>query len=132
MIFTLVIHASPVQHQAPETALRFARALLEAGHTLHRIFFYRDGVFNGNALASGAPNEPCLPSDWQALADEYKLDLVVCIAAAIRRGILDNNEAKRYDKTQHNLAESFELSGLGQLVEAAIISDRVITFGGRG
>ena len=132
MIFTLVIHASPVQHQAPETALRFARALLEAGHTLHRVFFYRDGVFNGNALSSSAADEPCLPSDWRSLADEHKLDLVVCIAAAIRRGVLDSNEARRYDKTQHNLAEGFELSGLGQLIEAAIISDRVITFGGRG
>ncbi len=132
MIYTLIIHASPVQHQAPETALRFARALLEAGHTLHRVFFYRDGVFNANDLASGAADEPSLPSDWLALAQEHRLDLVVCIAAAIRRGVLDSNEAKRYDKHQSNLAQGFELSGLGQLVEASILSDRVITFGGRG
>lgn len=132
MIFTLVIHASPVQHQAPETALRFAQALLAANHRLHRVFFYRDGVLNGNALASHAADEPCLTSDWQALAEKHRLDLVVCIAAAIRRGVLDNNEAKRYGKAQHNLADGFELSGLGQLIEAAIISDRVITFGGRG
>ena len=132
MIFTLVIQASPVQHQAPETALRFARALLAAGHTLHRVFFYRDGVFNANALASNAVDEPCLTSEWQALAEEHQLDLVVCIAAAIRRGVLDIKEAKRYGKTQHNLADGFELSGLGQLIEASITSDRVITFGGRG
>lgn len=132
MIFTLVVHASPVQHQAPETALRFARAVLEAGHTLHRVFFYRDGVLNGNTLVSSPADESNIPEDWQALAKEYPLDLVVCIAAAIRRGVLDANETRRYDKNQHNLAPGFELSGLGQLVEAAMLSDRVITFGGRG
>lgn len=132
MIFTLIVHASPVQHQAPETALRFAKALLDAGHTLHRVFFYRDGVMNANGLSSGPPDEPCITTAWQTLAEQHKLDLVVCIAAAIRRGLLDDNEAKRYDKPHGNLAEGFELSGLGQLTEAAILSDRVITFGGRG
>lgn len=132
MIFSLIVHASPVQHQAPETALRFARALLEAGHTLHRVFFYRDGVMNANALSASPADEMCIPSDWQALSQDYHVDLVVCIAAAIRRGVLDSNEARRYDKSHDNLAEGFELSGLGQLVDAAIRSDRVITFGGRG
>ncbi|MCD8513833.1 MAG: sulfurtransferase complex subunit TusD [Nitrincola sp.] len=132
MIFTLIVHASPIQNQAPETALRFARSLLEAGHTLHRVFFYRDGVYNANALASGSADDVSIPFEWRSLAQEYQVDLVVCIAAAIRRGILDTNEARRYEKSQHNLAEGFELSGLGQLIEASILSDRVITFGGRG
>lgn len=132
MIFTLIVHASPVQNQAPETALRFAKALLDAGHTLHRVFFYRDGVMNANELSSSPPDEPCITTAWQTLAEQHKLDLVVCIAAAIRRGLLDANEAKRYDKPNGNLAEGFELSGLGQLAEAAILCDRVITFGGRG
>ncbi|GAB2596793.1 hypothetical protein GCM10026986_25270 [Nitrincola alkalisediminis] len=69
---------------------------------------------------------------WQALAEEHSIDLVICIAAAIRRGVLDSTEAKRYEQNQTNLAEKFNLSGLGQLVEACILSDRVITFGGQG
>lgn len=132
MIFTIIVHASPVQHQTPDTALRFARTLLAAGHSLHRVFFYRDGVMNANTLSCNAADETSIPADWQALANEHQLDLVVCISAAIRRGVIDSNEARRYGKSQHNLAEGFELSGLGQLVEASICSDRVITFGGRG
>lgn len=132
MIFTLIVQASPIQNQAPETALRFAKTLLEAGHTLHRVFFYRDGVHNANALAAGAADDVILPLDWQQLAKDYQIDLVVCIAAAIRRGVLDQHEAVRYTRTQSNLAEGFELSGLGQLIEACIVSDRIITFGGRG
>lgn len=131
MIFSIVVQAPPVQSQGAETALRFARAALAAGHTIHRIFFYRDGVHNGSALASLPRDEPNIPRQWQALAQEHHLDLVVCIAAAVRRGILDEHEASRYKQAQWSLSEGFELSGLGQLVEACILSDRVVTFGGR-
>jgi len=132
MKFTLVIHSAPYQSASAETALRFARALLANGHELYRVFFYRDGVHNASALASPPRDESALPGAWQQLAREHRLDLVVCIAAAVRRGILDENEAGRYEKSAFNLADGFELSGLGQLSEALIESDRVITFGGRG
>lgn len=131
MIFSLVVQASPVQSQGAETALRFARAVLAGGHSIHRVFFYRDGIHNGTALSSPPQDEANLPAQWQALAREHELDLVVCIAAAVRRGVMNEHEAKRYAKDNANLAPEFELSGLGQLVEACLVSDRVITFGGR-
>jgi len=132
MKFTLVIHSAPYQSASADTALRFARALLASGHELYRVFFYRDGVHNASALASPPRDEQSVPLAWQLLAQEHQLDLVVCIAAAVRRGVLDENEAKRYEKPAANLVPGFELSGLGQLSEALIQSDRVITFGGRG
>jgi len=132
MKFTLVIHSAPYQSASADTALRFARALLTGGHELYRVFFYRDGVHNASALASPPRDEYSVPLAWQQLAQEHQLDLVVCIAAAVRRGVLNENEAKRYEKPAANLASGFELSGLGQLSEALIQSDRVITFGGRG
>ncbi|MDY6890976.1 MAG: sulfurtransferase complex subunit TusD [Pseudomonadota bacterium] len=132
MKFTLVVHCAPYQGAAADTALRFARALLAGGHELYRVFFYREGVHNASALASPPRDEHSLPLAWQRLAQEYQLDLVVCVAAALRRGILDENEAKRHEKPAANLASGFELSGLGQLSEALIQSDRVLTFGGRG
>ncbi|MCK5275745.1 MAG: DsrE family protein, partial [Alphaproteobacteria bacterium] len=52
------------------------------------------------------------------LAEEHNLDLVVCVAAALRRGIKDDI-----------LAPGFRISGLGQLIEAGIVSDRLVTFG---
>ncbi len=131
MIYTLVVHAAPYQSAAAGTALRFARAALAAGHSIHRIFFYRDGVHNASALAAPPRDEQNIPAQWQQLAQEHHLDMVVCIAAAVRRGVLDAGEAKRYEKASHNLADGFELSGLGQLIEASLQSDRVITFGGQ-
>ncbi|PSL09983.1 tRNA 2-thiouridine synthesizing protein D [Marinobacterium halophilum] len=131
MIFTLVVHTAPYQSPTAATALRFARAVIAGGHQIHRVFFYRDGVYNANALASPPRDEQHIPQQWQQLAEEHQLDMVVCIAAAVRRGILNADEAKRYEKDGYNLAEGFELSGLGQLVEASLKSDRVITFGGQ-
>lgn len=131
MLFSIVVHAAPVQSQGAESALRFARAVLAAGHRIHRVFFYRDGIHNGSALASLPPDETNIPAQWQALAEAHQLDLVVCIAAAVRRGLLNEGEAQRYGQSAHNLAPGFELSGLGQLIDACLLSDRVITFGGR-
>jgi tRNA 2-thiouridine synthesizing protein D len=66
---------------------------------------------------------------WSELAEQYKIDLVVCIAAAQRRGILDKGEAKRHGKDADNIAPGFRISGLGQLVEAGIVADRLVVFG---
>jgi|GEM_PF-3185620 len=62
-------------------------------------------------------------------AKEHELDLVICIAAAQRRGLLDENEATRQGKDANNIAEGFRISGLGQLIEMGIQADRTITFG---
>jgi tRNA 2-thiouridine synthesizing protein D len=66
---------------------------------------------------------------WSELAEKHNLDLVVCIAAAQRRGLLDEDEAKRQGKDANNIAPGFRISGLGQLIEAGIQSDRLVVFG---
>jgi tRNA 2-thiouridine synthesizing protein D len=127
MIFSLAVYAAPYSSQASNTAYQFATALLEQGHTLHRIFFYHDGVHHATTLASPPQDELNLYQAWNELASKH--DLVICIAAALKRGILNSEEAKRYDKSAHNLSDNYSLSGLGQLVDATIVSDRFITFG---
>lgn len=129
MIFSLAVYSAPYSSQASYSAYQFAVATLNQGHHLHRIFFYQDGVHNATNLAAPPQDEFNLQHAWQRLAQDNNLDLVVCIAAALRRGILDDGEAKRYDKPSYNLAPEFTISGLGQLVEAAAISDRLISFG---
>lgn len=129
MIFSLAVYSAPYSSQASYSAYQFAAALLNQGHQLHRVFFYQDGVHNATLLATPPQDEFNLQQAWQTLAKDHSLDLVVCIAAGLRRGILDSSEANRYGKPSHNLAEEFNLSGLGQLVEAAAVSDRLISFG---
>ena len=70
-----------------------------------------------------------MAAQWTALAKENDLDMVVCIAAAQRRGLMDADEAKRQGLDADNIAEGFRISGLGQLIEAGIESDRLVVFG---
>jgi tRNA 2-thiouridine synthesizing protein D len=129
MQFSLLILGSPSSTQSASTAFRFAQAVINSGHTLYRVFFYHDGVYCANELVTPAQDEESLPENWASLAAEHNVDLVVCIASALKRGVIDKAEALRYEKPASNLRENFSISGLGQLVDAAIVSDRVITFG---
>jgi tRNA 2-thiouridine synthesizing protein D len=123
------VNEGPYTHQASDTAYQFARAALERGHSIFRVFFYSDGVNNGTRLMVPPQDDRNLQKVWSELAEQYKIDLVVCIAAAQRRGILDKGEAKRHGKDADNIAPGFRISGLGQLVEAGIVADRLVVFG---
>ncbi|WP_444886384.1 sulfurtransferase complex subunit TusD [Microbulbifer sp. JMSA008] len=130
MKFSLAIYSAPHASQSAASALRFAKALLAEGHEIYRIFFYCDGIQNGNNIAAPPQDEADLINGWQSLQQKHNLDLVVCIAAAQRRGVLSQREANRLEKPAANLAEGFELAGLGQLTDAVANSERLITFGG--
>ncbi len=129
MQFTLVVSSSP-QDPASRRALCFARALVESGHSLLRVFFYQDGVHLGSRLPVLPQDEYDVTRQWQEFVREHQLDAVVCVAAGLRRGVLDAAEARRYEKDADNLAEGFELSGLGQLHEAMQQADRLVHFRG--
>lgn len=129
MKFGILINEGPYNHQASDSALQFVKAALEAGHEIFRVFFYHDGVNNATRLAVPPQDDRNITVQWQELQKAHELDLVVCIAAAQRRGILDEAEAGRQGKDAHNIAEGFRISGLGQLIEAGIQSDRLVVFG---
>ena len=125
----VLVLEGPYQHQAADSAIQFTKAALEKGHDIFRVFFYNDGVNNGTRFAVPPQDDRNITEQWTALAKAHNLDLVVCIAAAQRRGILDENEAKRQGKDGNNIAEGFRISGLGQLIEAGIQSERMVIFG---
>ena len=129
MKFGIVINEGPYQHQASDSAFLFAKAAIEEGHEIFRVFFYHDGVNNGTRLASPPQDDRHIPNRWSELGKEYDIDLVLCVAAAQRRGIVDPDEMKRHKKDANNIAEKFRISGLGQLIEAGVQTDRLITFG---
>jgi tRNA 2-thiouridine synthesizing protein D len=129
MKYTILINEGPYQHQASDTAYQFAKAALEQGHEIFRVFFYNDAVNNATRLAIPPQDDRNITNNWAELAEANKLDMVVCIAAAQRRGMLDDDERDRQGKDASNIHPAFRISGLGQLVEGGIQSDRLITFG---
>lgn len=129
MKFTIQVNEGPYTHQASDTAYNFATAALAAGHEIYRVFFYHDGVNNATRLTTPPQDDRNVINRWSELAAKHSLDLVVCVAAAQRRGIADADEAKRNGKNADNIAPGFRISGLGQLIEGGIQSDRLVVFG---
>lgn len=129
MKYSIMVSEGPYTHQAADTAYHFTKAALEKGHEIFRVFFYHDGVNNGTRLTTPPQDERHIVNRWIALAKEHDLDMVVCVAAAQRRGIADADEAKRNGLNADNIAEGFRISGLGQLIEAGIQAERLVTFG---
>ena len=129
MKYALQVNTSPYASHAGLAAYRFADAALAAGHTLLRIFFYQEGIYHALAHALPPDDEINLPALWSELAARYGIDLVVCISAAQRRGLLCDDEARRQGLADNDLAAGFRIAGLGQWLEASLTADRCIVFG---
>lgn len=121
---------SPPHAPSSRRALRFAQAALASGHEIVRLFFYQDGVHSAASTPVVAQDEFDTAAAWTQFVAEHQLDGVVCIAAALRRGVLNDEEALRYERDAATLAKPWELSGLGQLHEATQMADRLVCFGG--
>ena len=114
----ILVNEGPYTHEASDSAYQFCKAALAAGHLIQRVFFYHDGVNNASRLTEPPQDDRHIVNRWSKFAADHKVDLVVCVAAALRRGIKDEN-----------LAAGFRISGLGQLIESSIQADRMVTFG---
>lgn len=136
MRLSLYITAAPEQESAFR-AWQFAQAAVSAGHQLERIFFAGAGVQHGQTLAAPGRDEVSLTQRWQQLQQQVRAlpgatalsgELVLCISAALRHGVLDAENAQRWEKSAVSLAPGFIISGLGQLAEAQLAADRLIHF----
>lgn len=128
--FTLVITGAPYSSQAPQTALAFAKAAVAKGHTIDRVFLYGDGVHLASCLTTPPSDETHWPKAWASFLDENKVPGVACVASALRRGVVDENEQRRHELSANNLLSPFMIAGLGEWVEGNIKSSKTLYFHG--
>ena len=117
MKFSILILEGPYHHESGDSAYRFVEAALRKGHEIRGIFFYHDGVYNVTKLMEPPSDDRNIAKRWSEIGAKG-IDIVVCIAAAKRRGI-----------TPEIIVPNTRISGLGQLLEMAVDSDRLVTFG---
>lgn len=127
MRLSLLITAAPDSETAHH-AWRFAEAALAGGHVLVRVFFADAGVLHGQAFSTPSRDFPSLCQRWQKLQQRANLDLVLCVSAALHYGVIDEANALIWEHGQRSLAPGFVISGLGQLAEAQLQSQHLITF----
>ncbi|WP_127959717.1 sulfurtransferase complex subunit TusD [Serratia microhaemolytica] len=126
--YSLLVTGPAYGTQQASSAWQFAQALLAAGHQIEHVFFYREGVSNANQLTAPASDEFDLVRAWLTLAQQHNVQLSVCVAAALRRGVVDQQQASELKLLSANLQPGFTLSGLGALAEAALSCDRLVQF----
>lgn len=109
-------------------AFRYAESVIKLGHQIERIFFYHDAVYLASTLSCFPQDEYNLNMLWQEWISANSIPATACIASSLKRGIIDADEAKRYNKCSANLHPSIDLAGLGTWLVAVQNSDQHISF----
>lgn len=130
MKYSLLVLSAPDTGSGNLTAVRFAESLVARGHELYRVFFLDRGAATGLASAVIPQDEQNIGDLWTSLASKHGTELILCVASALRQGVLDETEATRYEQPAATMLPGFEIGGLGLLVEAMAESERLLTFGG--
>ncbi|AMA64876.1 Sulfurtransferase TusD [Candidatus Arsenophonus lipoptenae] len=128
LTYCLLVTGPAYGTQQAINAWKFANTLVMEGHILKTIFFYQEGVYNGNKFISPASDEFNLLIGWKTLAQKIGCKLNICVTGALRRGIINDIEVKNKNLTFANLDKDFVLSGLVSLTNEMLICDRTIQF----
>lgn len=128
MKFNILVTGGLYSTQSAYSALEFCRAALSSGHSITQVFFSQDAVTQANALSVPLSDEFDAVSAWAEFAHKHSIALTVCVSAAERRGVLNKEQAQEFDKIGFNTHSAFKIVGLGVLHEAALGSDRMVTF----
>ncbi|CAL4325823.1 Sulfurtransferase TusD [Buchnera aphidicola (Protaphis terricola)] len=127
MNYTILVTGSAYGTQNSSTAFLFSKSLITMGHILNSVFFYFDGVLNANYISQSPIDEFDLIKGWRSLNKKYNVQLYVCSSAALRRGIVEDDNTSNILK-KGNLSPCFQLSGLLELGNSINLSDRLIQF----
>ena len=106
MDISLIIRTHPKDEERLSLALRFINAAIAEGHSVRQCFFQDKGV--------RCALETHRQDTWQQIADRTGAELLLCSQAVEVHG----GDARA----------PFQIGGLGAFVEAAVRSDRVVSF----
>jgi tRNA 2-thiouridine synthesizing protein D len=126
--FTLLVTSAPFSQQNAYSAYRFALAAVQSQHSINGIFFYQSGALNGSSLQITPSDEFGLYAAWIKISKQYQVPLMVCVSAAIKRGVTTAEDAQESDNPHFSLTAPFESVGLGELALLISGSDRLIQF----
>ncbi|MBS9779418.1 MAG: sulfurtransferase complex subunit TusD [Moraxellaceae bacterium] len=122
----LILITNAPQQPLAKLAVRYASSALAHDNKIN-IFFYADGASTANALSWQTAEQINICHEWQKLAEQYQLDLSVCVSTALARGVSDKENSQRHQLIGDNLAEGFRLVGLSELV-MTMTDSKVVQF----
>lgn len=117
MKYGILIKDGPYNHQASDSAYNFIKAAQKRGHEIVGIFMYNDGVLCVTNKMDPPQDDRHISNRWSEFGAEG-IEVVICIAAAKRRGINDDT-----------IVPNTIIAGLGKLTDIAIKADKFMVFG---
>lgn len=126
--YSLLITSAPYEGQETNRSLALARCLLADGHHVSNVFFYGRGVLHANDFMLESGDEFFPRKHWVALAKDHQIPLLVCVTAAIKRGVVSSQEAEENGLPGSNLRAPFEQVGLGAFFTALHTCDKLVQF----
>tara|TARA_B100001093_G_scaffold233967_1_gene224283 strand:+ start:1439 stop:1762 length:324 start_codon:yes stop_codon:yes gene_type:complete len=106
MEISIIIRTCPEDAHRLAMARRFIHAAIKEGCTIRQCFFQSEGVLTATQAERLA--------EWQQIADDTKAEMLLC-SQAVEEYAIDPETP-------------FQIGGLGALVEAAVRSDRLVSF----
>ncbi|QCI26142.1 sulfurtransferase complex subunit TusD [Buchnera aphidicola] len=126
LVYTILVTSSVLESQNSRSAFLFVNSLLHnTSHSIHSIFFYSNGAFNGTTMIK--IDEIDLSEKWYKLSKIFSINLYICSTAAQDRGIIPSH-IKQCTDLHENIRHGFQLAGLGQLIYAILNTDRFLQF----
>lgn len=115
--YIITLHSAPWSTQSVATACDFAETAISMGKEVKALFLYQDAVLN-------ASNSLDIPSDefnggarLHALHQKFGTKIMLCVTAASKRGI-----------NQDNISKGYTIAGLAEFAEMTTSTDKVIQF----
>lgn len=126
--YSVLITSSPFQGDSAFRAYQFIQGVISNGNTVNNLFFYGDGVYHTNNLMLKTGDEFYGQDAWKRLSEQHEVKLLVCITAAVKRGIVSDQEAQEHGIAQANLSAPFIQAGLGEFFTELHNCDRLVQF----
>lgn len=126
--YSVLVTTPPYDNSAGASALAFITHALAEGHRVDHVFFYQQGVYHANRFSSVPGDEISMLAAWQQLHHAQDVRLLVCITAALKRGVTDEQNAGELGLDGFNLTAPFEQAGLGEFFTALHSCDTLVQF----
>lgn len=115
MKFLVVVNESPWGSGLALAACRFVQAAIDSGIHIKAVFFREEGVYNALSGEATDALTPDLTAAWVELGSTASVRLLLCRSSRLRR-------------IPATKISPFEDSGLTEMIELMLESDRVVTF----
>ncbi len=134
----IIVSGHPDLSESHQSALKFIENVYSTQRSISYVFFYAEATIIAKAHFHLDRNKNSvknyqLSQNWEALSKKYEFPLIACVSAALKRGVIDDEELADEDQPtslKANLRDGFQLEGFSFVAESINHQQQIIEFCG--